>query len=170
MAENIESLLLFIGAIGMLIFAIAIFTLLARKKGSDYLCMDDISDLYKLNRFFGNKETRKLIVRLKGMGCTVENLDNLNTSDPIYINLVVAGTDDRPFIGITEPNNMIDGNVSMWVGIDDDVNIDGVEWQDTPQDMANVIAERMGVAVTPVITGFTAVAYEMREHIDAFNK
>lgn len=170
MAEKIEGFTLFIGAIGTLIFAIAIFTLLARQKGSDKLCIDDICDLYKLNRFFGNKDTRKLIERLKGMGCTIEDLSNLNTCDPIYINLTVAGTDDRPFIGITEPNNMQDGNVSMWVGIDDDDNVDGVEWQDTPEAMAKVIAERMGVEVTPIITGFTSVAYEMREHINTFNK
>jgi|TARA_R100000655_G_scaffold4166_2_gene13579 hypothetical protein len=121
-----------------------------------------------LSKFLGENQVNKIFQCFRALGCEVENVDNF-VDAPIYITLSVEGKSDRPFIGIFEAKEMTDGEVEMWVGIDDDRLIDGIDWYNSPHEMAEHIAEKLKVPAVPLITGFCMEAFELKDFISRFN-
>ncbi len=171
MTNHMDGIVYLITGVATLLFGLAIFSFIFRKKGSDKLSFDDICDLFTLAKFFKNKNTQALINRLTKIGCQLEGLENINTKDPIYSKLTLIETDIRPFIVFTEPNEMVDGKVSIGIGIDDEVRgLIRFEWENTPQNMAETIALRIGMPVTSSLEEFAIIAYDMRSNVYMFNK
>jgi hypothetical protein len=171
MIGHINGIVYLLLSVATLLLGLAIFSILFRKKGSDKLSFDDICDFFTLVKFFKNKRTQVILNRLSKIGCQFENLEDINTRDPLYCKLTLVETDIRPFIVFTAPNEMVDGKVSMGIGIDDEVRgIISFEWECTPQDMAEVIAMRIGTSVTSSLEEFAIIAYDLRSNVYMFNK
>jgi|TARA_B110000196_G_scaffold265770_1_gene238822 hypothetical protein len=171
MINHMGGIILLIVSVATLLVGLAIFSVILRKKGSSKLSFDDICDLFTIAKFFKNKNTQAIVNRLSKIGSHFEKLDKLNTHDPLYCKLTLVETDVRPFISLTEAKKMVDGKVSINIGVDDEVRgIIPFEWENTPQDMAEVIAMRIGVQVTSSLEEFAIIAYDMRSHVYTFNK
>ena len=125
-------------------------------------------NLAKLKIFLALDTTVQAFAKLRELGCDIQNVDECSDS-PIYINLPLEGTEYKPFIGIFEAEAMEDGEVAMWVGIDDNNVVDGVEWQSSSEDMAKYIANKLSADVTEKLSVFCKLAFEVKQIIDGFN-
>ncbi len=116
-----------------------------------------------------NTSFKSLVVKLRSIDCEVENI-MASLMKPIYINCPLDDRIEVPFICINAPSDMKNGELSLWLGVDENDSVHSVSLSDfsSPQVLAKFI-KGATLSESEKIALFCEHAYALKTLVDEMN-
>lgn len=115
-----------------------------------------------LTRFLNHPDVVNTLQQLQSIGCTVHKHED-KPQYPSHITLNITGINHKPVIGLSDPNQMINGQVVLWVEVDDEKFDSSDVSNSHATDLACIIANKLNTPLSIEILDFCYAATRLNK-------